>query len=76
MPNLILSRCAGDAILIGEAIQITLLEIKGGVARFSIEAPANVRIVRAELKASDAEAPDKVPQRQPLVRHKQRKLPK
>jgi len=50
MPNLILSRRAGETILIGDDIEITMLAVDAGAARISVRAPQAVRILRAELK--------------------------
>lgn len=75
MPNLILSRRAGEAILVGDDIEITVLEIDGSQVRISIQAPKDVRIVRAELKKRDAEAPGKASQHTVLIRRKRRRFP-
>ena len=46
---LILSRKAGDAILIEGGIRIVVLATDSGTVRLGIEAPAEIGIVREEL---------------------------
>jgi carbon storage regulator len=46
---LVLSRCEGQRIVIGEEIVITVLGREGGRVRLGIEAPAAVSIRRSEL---------------------------
>ena len=46
---LILARRAGEAVLLGPDVRITVLEIDGRTVRFGIEAPGSVMILRAEL---------------------------
>lgn len=50
---LVLSRKPGEAILIGDEIKVTYLMGggRGGAAKFGIEAPRNVAVRRAELRA-------------------------
>src|SRR5262245_2171403 len=51
---LVLTRKATEQIQIGENVVITILRIKGQSVRIGIEAPREVRVVRAELpKAAD-----------------------
>jgi carbon storage regulator len=47
---LVLSRKAGERILIGENISITVVRIAPGVVRIGVDAPAGVVIVREEIK--------------------------
>ncbi|MDX8395959.1 MAG: carbon storage regulator CsrA [Mariprofundaceae bacterium] len=46
---LILTRKMGETITIGENIQISVLNIKGGQVRVGIDAPQNVKINREEV---------------------------
>lgn len=46
---LILSRRDGDSILIGDNIRVVVLECDRRGVRLGIEAPAEVRILRAEI---------------------------
>ena len=46
---LVLTRRAGEGILVGEGITVTVLEVKGTQVRIGIEAPKEVSIYRKEL---------------------------
>ncbi|MCL4112888.1 UNVERIFIED_CONTAM: hypothetical protein GTU68_025010 [Idotea baltica] len=46
---LVLSRKTGETIQIGENIFVSVVEVKGGRVRLSIDAPKDVRILREEL---------------------------
>lgn len=46
---LVLSRKPGQKIHIGDNITITIVEIQGNRVRLALEAPNDVRILRAEL---------------------------
>ena len=46
---LILTRKTGEAIIVGDAIQITILEIRGKQIRLGIEAPGDVQVFREEV---------------------------
>lgn len=52
---LVLSRKTGESVSIGDTIKIKIVEIKGGLVRLGIEAPADIRILREEImmKVSD-----------------------
>ena len=56
---LVLSRKIDDTIIIGDNIQIKVVQIKGNRIRIGVEAPADVKILRGELApygvASDQE---------------------
>ena len=62
---LILQRKAGESLLIGDEIEISVLSVEAGRVRLAIEAPKNISILRSELKnaaapnreAADEEAP-------------------
>jgi carbon storage regulator len=47
---LVLTRREGERILIGENISVTVVRIMGEGVRIGIEAPANVSVIRSELK--------------------------
>lgn len=47
---LVLSRRAGEKIVIGDRITITIQRISGGRVNVGIDAPDDVHIVRGELK--------------------------
>ncbi len=53
---LILQRKAGESLLIGEDIQITVVSVDGGRARLAISAPRQVSILRSELAVATAQA--------------------
>jgi carbon storage regulator len=46
---LVLTRKPGEKIHIGSGITITVLEIRGNKIRIGIEAPEEVKVLRAEL---------------------------
>ncbi|MBM4092385.1 MAG: carbon storage regulator [Planctomycetes bacterium] len=46
---LVLSRKAGDRIMIGDHITVVVTKVSGNRISLGIEAPPNVRIVRGEL---------------------------
>lgn len=46
---LVLTRKAGEALVIGDGITVTVLMTKGQKVRLGIEAPEGVSIMRAEL---------------------------
>lgn len=46
---LVLSRKVDEEILIGENVRIVLLRVQGNVAKIGIDAPKEVRVLRAEL---------------------------
>lgn len=50
MPNLILSRRTGEQIVIGNNIVVTVKRVSGNRVRLSVEAPADVSVVRQELE--------------------------
>ena len=47
---LILTRKAGETILIGENISITVVEIRGRQVRLGIAAPVDILVLREEMK--------------------------
>lgn len=46
---LVLSRKAGESIVIGNDVVITILEVKGGQIRVGVDAPRNLAVHRAEI---------------------------
>lgn len=54
---LVLTRKLQEKIHIGENITITVVKIKGNTVRVGIEAPGDVRVVRAEVAARDEAVP-------------------
>lgn len=46
---LVLSRKSNQEIMIGDDIQITVLQVKGNTIRLGIQAPSDVRIMRGEI---------------------------
>ena len=47
---LILQRKAGESLLIGEDIEVSVLSVDAGRVRLAIQAPKSVPILRSELK--------------------------
>ena len=50
---LVLSRKIGESIQIAGGIRVTVTEVRGGRVRLSIEAPADVRVLRKEIVANE-----------------------
>lgn len=46
---LVLSRRAGESVVLGEDVTITILEVRGDVVRVGIDAPRSLKVHRAEL---------------------------
>lgn len=46
---LVLTRRIGETVLIGDDIEVTILDIKGDSIRIGIQAPRSTRIQRAEI---------------------------
>jgi len=46
---LVLTRKAGEGIIIGDTISIKIIEIKGGGIRIGIDAPRDTKIFRQEV---------------------------
>ena len=58
---LVLTRKLQERIKIGENVTITVLRVKGNAVRIGIEAPRDVRVIRAELPGeAEAAAKDSV----------------
>ncbi|QDU74975.1 hypothetical protein Pan97_19950 [Bremerella volcania] len=54
---LVLTRKQQQQIQIGEGVTITILKVKGNTVRIGIEAPNDVKIVRAELEPEEEATP-------------------
>ncbi len=52
---LVLSRKAGERILIGDNITITIVRVAQGSVRIGVDAPMNLNVVREEVVAGAAE---------------------
>lgn len=46
---LVLSRKPGEALRIGDEVEITVVEVKGDMVRLGIQAPRNIQVWRREL---------------------------
>ena len=46
---LILTRRVGETLMIGDAITVTVLEVKGNQVRIDIKAPDDVQVHREEI---------------------------
>lgn len=49
---LILQRKAGESLLIGEDVEISVISVEAGRVRLAIQAPKEVTILRSELKTA------------------------
>ena len=58
---LVLTRKSQQQIQIGDDIVVSIIRVKGNAVRVGIEAPRDVRVVRAELPRFDAEPPASSP---------------
>jgi carbon storage regulator len=50
---LVLSRKVGERIFIGENISVTVVRVAPGIVRLGVEAPANLAIMREEIKIAE-----------------------
>lgn len=46
---LILTRKAGESLLIGDDVEITVLSVRGGQVKIGVKAPKNVSVHREEI---------------------------
>jgi carbon storage regulator len=46
---LVLSRRPGEALRIGENVEVTVVEVKGDMVRLGIQAPRDIQVWRREL---------------------------
>jgi len=51
---LTLSRNIGESLLIGDDIEIYVVNVRGRRARLAIRAPRHITVLRKELRAADA----------------------
>ena len=54
---LILTRKEDETILIGENISIKVVEIRGRQVRLGIDAPADILVLRGEMKLHEQDEP-------------------
>ena len=52
---LVITRRSGEKVAIGNAITVTVIEVRGKRVRVGIEAPDQVRILRGELACRQGE---------------------
>jgi carbon storage regulator len=52
---LVLTRRVGESVLIGDDVEVTVLDVKGDSVRIGVNAPRSTRIQRAELVAAVTE---------------------
>jgi carbon storage regulator len=64
---LILSRKEGESVKVADDIEITVISVSGNRVRIGINAPRNVRILRAELDDTTAAKSNTDSAVQPLV---------
>jgi carbon storage regulator len=55
---LVLSRRPGEKVVIDSEIKVTVVEVQGNRVRLAVEAPDQVRILRAELACWQEEGVD------------------
>jgi carbon storage regulator len=53
---LVVSRRAGESVVIGDDVTVSVLEVRGDVVRIGIDAPRSVAVHRAELLAQLAQS--------------------
>ena len=53
---LVLTRRVGETIMVGDDIEIEVLEVRPGIVRIGVRAPKSVRVLRSELVAEVASA--------------------
>ena len=58
---LVLSRKPGEQVVIGDGITLTVVEVGGRRVRIALDAPEQVRILRAELACRQGEPLDADP---------------
>jgi carbon storage regulator len=76
---LILARRIGESIMIGDQVEISVVDIKGDQVKLGIKAPSQVKVYRREVyaaiqeenRAAAAAAPESLPRFDELLRGKQ-----
>ena len=63
---LVLSRKAGEKLMIGDDVVLTINRISGNRVAIGIEAPRDVRIVRGELQNYKVAPPSETPNTSPI----------
>jgi len=53
---LVVSRRAGESVVIGDDVTVSVLEVRGDVVRIGIDAPRSIAVHRAELLAQLAQS--------------------
>jgi carbon storage regulator len=53
---LVVSRRAGESVVIGDDVTVSVLEVRGDVVRIGIDAPRSVAVHRSELLAQLAQS--------------------
>jgi carbon storage regulator len=62
---LVLTRKAGEKVVIGGGITVTVVEVQGNRVRLAFDAPEEVRILRAELACGQDVLLEANPDRKP-----------
>ena len=52
---LVIRRRAGEAVLIGDEIEVTVIEVSGSRVKLGLQAPAAVQILRKEIQLAGLE---------------------
>lgn len=73
---LVLTRKAGEAICIGDDIEVRIVAVRGQKVRLAIEAPRDVSVRRSELTAPDSASNVRAPRlaREPQSQGQEQKL--
>jgi carbon storage regulator len=66
MDMLVLTRKAGERIVIADNVIVEVLEVQGNRVRIGIQAPQGVTILREELLTGKADQPKKNPDAVPV----------
>ena len=80
---LILARRIGESIMIGDQVEISVVDIKGDQVKLGIKAPSQVKVYRREVyaaiqeenRAAAATAPESLPTFDELLREKKPDVP-
>jgi carbon storage regulator len=59
---LVLTRKAGERLILGDSIVVTVVRIDKGKVRLGIEAPSHVRVIRPEIQDRNTSPPAPLPQ--------------